>query len=71
MMNQGQLAGYLLVIGFVSIIIASVVGPPRLYQEPDIDRQLEMIADHSASWVASNLFFGLAGLVRKLQSQLL
>jgi len=62
-MDQEQLAGYLLIAGFVSVLIASFVGPPKLYQEPDVNRQLELVAAHSASWLVSNLFFGLAALV--------
>lgn len=62
-MNQAQIGGLLLVAGFIFILAASLVGPPRLYQEPDVNRQLELIAGHSTAWIASNVFFGLAGLI--------
>lgn len=62
-MNQAQIGGLFLVAGFIFILAASFVGPPRLYQEPDVNRQLELIAGHSTAWIASNVFFGLAGLV--------
>lgn len=62
-MNQEQLASFLLIAGFVSILIASFVGPPRLYQEPDVDVQLRLIATYAKGWAASNLFFGLAGVL--------
>lgn len=62
-MNQPQLIGALLIVGFGFVLVASTVGPPKLYQEPDVNRQLELIAEHQATWIASNVFFGLAGLV--------
>ncbi|HEX6306408.1 MAG TPA: hypothetical protein VFZ76_19565 [Anaerolineales bacterium] len=62
-MNQGQLAGFLLIAGFVSILIASMVGPPRLYQEPESETRLQIIANHPTRWAAANLFFALGGLV--------
>lgn len=62
-MNHEQLPAILLNLGFVSVLVASVVGPPKLYQEPDVNRQLELIAEHQTTWIISNVFFGLAGVV--------
>jgi len=62
-MDQEQLAGYLLIAGFVSVLVASFVGPPKLYQEPESETRLALIADHPTRWAASNLFFALGGLV--------
>jgi hypothetical protein len=62
-MNAAQIAGLVLIAGFVFVLVASVTGPPGLYKEPDVDRLLELVAAHSASWAASNLFFGLAALL--------
>ena len=62
-MNNEQLPAILLILGFVSVLIASSVGPPRLYQEPSVDRQLELVAEYRTAWIVSNVFFGLAGLV--------
>ena len=62
-MNNEQLPAILLILGFVSVLVASVVGPPRLYQEPDVNRQLELIEEHQGTWIISNVFFGLAGVV--------
>lgn len=63
MMNQPQIIAILLLVGFGFVMVASVVGPPRLYQEPDVNRQLELIVEHQTTWIASNIFFGLGGLV--------
>lgn len=62
-MNNEQLPAILLILGFVSVLVASMIGPPRLYQEPDVNRQLELVDEHQTAWIASNVFFGLAGLI--------
>lgn len=62
-MSQQQLAGLLLVAGFVFVLLASFVGPPRLYQERESETRLEIIANHPTRWATSNLFFALGGLV--------
>lgn len=62
-MSQQQLAGLLLVAGFVFVLVASFVGPPRLYQERESETRLEIIANHPTRWATSNLFFALGGLV--------
>lgn len=53
----------MLIAGFVFIIVASSIGPPRLYQEPDSKARLEIIANHRTRWTASNLCFAFGGLV--------
>jgi hypothetical protein len=60
-MNQ-QLVGFLLIAGFASILIASFVGPPRLFQEPASETRLAIIAQHPTRWIASNVFYALAGI---------
>lgn len=62
-MNQADLSGLLLILGFVLIIVASVIGPPRLYQEPDPQVRLDIINEHGGRWTASNVLFALAPLV--------
>lgn len=62
-MNQPQIVAILLILGFGFVLAASFVGPPRLYQEPDVNRQLELIDEHQTTWIISNVFFGLAGVV--------
>jgi hypothetical protein len=62
-MNAAQIAGFMLIAGFVFVLVASTTGPPGLYMEPDLDRRLELVTTHVASWAASNLFFGLAALL--------
>lgn len=62
-MNYQQIAGIGLIAGFVFILVASSVGPPRLYQEPDSEARLEIIANHTTRWAASNLIFAVGGLI--------
>lgn len=62
-MDQINLAGILLVSGFVLVMIASFSGPPRLYQQADSQAQLQIIRDHPSRWLFSNALFGLAGLL--------
>jgi hypothetical protein len=50
-------------LGFLLVIAGSVVSPPRLYQETDIQIRLEIVEDHMARWTASNVLLGMAGLV--------
>ena len=62
-MDPLKMSGYLLIAGFAAILLASFAGPPRLYQEADIQKQLLTIADHQARWLISNILFGLGGFV--------
>jgi hypothetical protein len=62
-MNTPFWSAVLLIIGFVLVIIASVAGPQSLYREPDVNKQLQIVADHGTAWLLSNLFFGLAAVV--------
>lgn len=62
-MNGQILSAILLILGFVCVLAASFIGPPKLYQEPSIDQQLQLIADHTRAWAASNALFALGGLV--------
>lgn len=62
-MNQLNLAGILTIAGFLLIILASIVNPPRLFQEPDIQKQLEILEDHPMRWLVTNVLFGLGGVV--------
>ncbi|MDX1614606.1 MAG: hypothetical protein R3300_09875 [Candidatus Promineifilaceae bacterium] len=61
-MNQLDVAGIGLITGFILTILATVAGPPRLYQESDSQIRLKLIRDYSARWLASNMLFGLGGL---------
>jgi hypothetical protein len=62
-MNTQQLPAILLILGFVLILVATIIQPPGLYQEDDSNRRLELIASHSTRWITSNLFYALAALV--------
>jgi hypothetical protein len=61
-MDIQQSAAILLILGFVFVLVASFVSPPRLYQEPESETRLAIIADYPARWIASNVFFVLAGV---------
>lgn len=61
-MDQLNLAGVLLIAGFGLIILASIASPPRLYQESDSKKRVEIIETHQSLWMASNVLFGLAAL---------
>jgi len=61
-MIQLNLSAYLLIAGCALVLLATSVGPPRLYQEPDSQKQLENIENHRDRWLLSNLMFGLGGL---------
>ncbi|HZD57128.1 MAG TPA: hypothetical protein VE136_10420 [Anaerolineales bacterium] len=63
MMKNPQIAGVVLIVGLVLVLVAAFAGPPRLYQDPDSDNRLQIIADYPGRWLASNLFFILAGVV--------
>lgn len=58
-----HLPALLCILGFISVLAASSIGPRRLYQEPDVNRQLELVAEQQTAWIASNVFFALAGLL--------
>jgi len=62
-MNLNTLSGLLLILGFVLIVTASIIGPPRLYQESDGQIRLEIIEKHSGRWSASNVLFILSPLI--------
>jgi hypothetical protein len=62
-MSNERLAGVLLIIGFGLVVIGSVVGPPGLYQEPELDARLEIITANPGNWLASNGAWALAVLV--------
>lgn len=61
-MIQSNLSGYLLIVGFVLVLLATFVGPPRLYQESDSQQRLEIIETHQGRWLLSNVLFGLGAL---------
>lgn len=62
-MFHNATAGILLVLGFISILAASFVGPPNLYQETSVDRQIALVDEHRAAWITSNALFGLAAVL--------
>ena len=62
-MDGQSVAGLTLIVGFVLMLIAGFLSPPGLYQEPDSEARLVIIADHPGRWKTSNLFYALAGMV--------
>ena len=43
-MNKQRSAGTILIAGFILIIVASLAGPPGLFEEPDLSARLDVIA---------------------------
>ena len=55
-----------LILGFLGMFFASVVGPPRLYLEPDPEERLRLIDAFRLRWLFSNALFALGGLLTAL-----
>lgn len=55
-MNLQQLAGILIIIGFVQSVIAMFTAP-RLYQEPNIETRVAIVAANRGRWIISQIFF--------------
>jgi hypothetical protein len=62
-MNFLSTAGVLLIVGFVLVLIASLVGPNEVYTAPDNNTRLEIIAKNQGRWTATNLIWAAASLV--------
>jgi hypothetical protein len=56
-------AGVLMIVGFVLVVIASLVGPSEVYTAPDNETRLEIIAHNEGRWMATNLVWAAASLV--------
>jgi hypothetical protein len=61
-MSNIRWAGILLVLGFLMVIVGTAVGPPGLYDEPDLGVRLGIIGAHPGNWLASNSAWALAAL---------
>jgi len=62
-MNLQQMAGILLIVGFVLVLVTSFVGPNAVYTAPDSATRLEIIAKNEGRWKATNLIWGGSSLV--------
>lgn len=62
-MNLQQMAGILLIVGFISVLVASLVGPNAVYTAPDGATWLEIIVKNEGRWKATNLIWGGGWLV--------
>lgn len=62
-MNLQQIAGVLMIVGFMLVLIASFVGPNEVYTAPDSDTRLEIIAKNQGRWKATNLIWAVGSLV--------
>lgn len=62
-MSKQRLSGVLLIIGFGFVVVSSLIGPPGLYQEPNLDARLEIISVNPGNWFATNGVFALAILI--------
>jgi hypothetical protein len=52
-----------MIVGFVLVVVASLVGPNEVYTAPDSDTRLEIIAQNKGRWTATNLVWAVASLV--------
>ena len=65
-MNQLTLSGILLIGGFITILAATISGPPGLYQEPDNKARLDILSEYPTRWWISNSLHALAGVITAL-----
>lgn len=56
-MTLEQIGGISLILGLISILAGSFVGPPSQYQEPDSGTRLAIIETHATRWVARSSFY--------------
>jgi len=61
-MNLRPLSGTILLLGFGLIVVGVVLSPPNLYQASDLNAQLQILAQHSTRFAASQVF-SLAGIL--------
>lgn len=62
-MQLNEIAGILMIVGFVLVLIASFVGPNVVYTAPDSQTRLEIIAQNKGRWTATNVIWAVASLV--------
>ena len=62
-MNSQNMAGYLVVAGFVLVIVSSLVISPRVYQTRDADERIGIIEDNPGGWKATNILWMLTSLI--------
>lgn len=57
-----KIAGYLLIASFIFMLIEPLVGPPRLFQEPELNKRLSIISDYPGRWLAANALFAASAI---------
>jgi hypothetical protein len=62
-MDLLQSAGVSMIVGFILVVIASLVGLNEVYTAPDSDTRLEIISQNKGRWAATNIFWIAASLV--------
>lgn len=62
-MKFNVLAGILLIAGFVLVLIASFVGPNKVYTAPDSQTRLEIITQNKGRWTATNVIWAVGSLL--------
>ena len=67
-MNLQQMAALLLIFGFVAILVASSVGPPRIYQEPSARKQIELVGRNCCCGNVTHWWNGLVFPTRFFKS---
>ena len=62
-MEYQKLAGITMIVGFVLVMIASLIAPNEVYSAPDSQTRLEIIAQNRSRWQATNLIWVVGSLV--------
>jgi hypothetical protein len=62
-MEYQKLAGITMFVGFVLVMIASLIAPNEVYSAPDSQTRLEIIAQNRSRWQATNLIWVVGSLV--------
>lgn len=58
-MDLIRTSAILMIIGFSLIIIGAVIGPPGVYQKPELADRLKIIDKHQGRWKATNIISAL------------
>ena len=62
-MDLARISAYLLIGGFLLLIIGAVTGPPGVYQQAELADRLKIIDEYESRWKSSNLLSVVAILL--------
>ena len=58
-MSMQRLSGILLIAGFVVLMVSGLFGPRGIYQEPDLQRRVQIIEENKTGWNIAQSLIGL------------